>query len=152
MSSRSIGFSGQPNPRGAIERAGYLHVAEPSEATRSQMVFVVHGRNTSARLAIFEFLRSIGLCPIEWHQAIAATGKASPYISEVVDAGIQAARPLMKLSHYGPNTRMGRMTPMSVLDSSHDPMSYSKRVLLSAALPIASSWPNSGTCGTSATC
>jgi predicted nucleotide-binding protein len=97
VSSPSIGFVGQPSPRDTSERAGYLQLAEPSEATRSQLVFVVHGRNVSARLAIFEFLRSIDLCPIEWHQAIAATGKASPYISEVVDAGIEAAQAVVVL-------------------------------------------------------
>jgi hypothetical protein len=40
---------------------------------------VVHGRNGAARGAVFAFLRSIGLTPIEWHDALVATGKASPY-------------------------------------------------------------------------
>ena len=42
----------------------------------SERVFVVHGRNAEARNAMFTFLRSIGLKPIEWDQAIALTGKA----------------------------------------------------------------------------
>lgn len=55
---------------------------------RQRKVFVVHGRNGSARAAVFAFLRSIGLAPIEWHEALVATGKASPYVGEVVDAAL----------------------------------------------------------------
>ena len=64
---------------------------------RQRRVFVVHGRNSTARLAIFEFLRSIGLSPIEWHQAVAATRKANPYIGEVVDAALEAAQAVVVL-------------------------------------------------------
>lgn len=96
MPSRPAGFPGQPGPPSA-GRSDHLHVAELPEASRAKLVFVVHGRNSSARLAIFEFLRSIGLSPIEWHQAIAATGKASPYIGEVVDAALEAAQAVVVL-------------------------------------------------------
>lgn len=97
MPLRPAGFAGQPGPRGITGRADCLHLAGPPEASRSQLVFVVHGRNRPARLAVFEFLRSIGLNPIEWHQAVAATGKASPYISEVVDAALEAAQAVVVL-------------------------------------------------------
>ncbi|WP_290471296.1 hypothetical protein [Leifsonia sp. 71-9] len=40
-----------------------------------EKVFVVHGRNAAARDSMFTFLRSLGLKPIEWDQAIALTGK-----------------------------------------------------------------------------
>jgi predicted nucleotide-binding protein len=60
-------------------------------------VFVVHGRNSAARLAMFAFLRSIGLAPIEWSQALAATGKASPYIGEAVDAALATAQAVVVL-------------------------------------------------------
>lgn len=36
-------------------------------------VFVIHGRNESARKGLFDFLRSIGLDPIEWSEAIRLT-------------------------------------------------------------------------------
>jgi hypothetical protein len=45
---------------------------------------VVYGRNAAARVAVFTFLRSIGLTPMEWSQAVAATGQGSPYIGEVI--------------------------------------------------------------------
>ena len=97
MPSRPVGLPEQAGLPDASGRADHLHVAEPPEASRSQWVFVVHGRNDTARIAIFEFLRSIGLSPIEWHQATAATGKASPYIGEVVDAALEAAQAVVVL-------------------------------------------------------
>ncbi|MGW0806258.1 TIR domain-containing protein [Nonomuraea sp. NPDC002799] len=60
-------------------------------------VFVIHGRNEPARRALFEFLRSIGLTPIEWSQAISMTGNASPYIGEVLDAAFSAAQAVVVL-------------------------------------------------------
>ena len=36
-------------------------------------VLVVHGRNEDLRRSMFEFLRSIGLNPIEWSMAVAMT-------------------------------------------------------------------------------
>src|ERR1700722_8918406 len=97
MPSRPVDFPVQPGPLDTTGRGDHLHVAESPAAWRAQMVFVVHGRNTPAPLSIFEFLRSIGLSPIEWHQAIAATGKASPYIGEIVDAALEAAQAVVVL-------------------------------------------------------
>jgi len=54
----------------------------------SNKVFVVHGRNEKARDAMFQFLRSIKLEPQEWPKLVKATGKASPYIGEVLDNAI----------------------------------------------------------------
>lgn len=65
--------------------------ADPSK------VFVIHGRNDDARSGIFAFLRSIGLRPIEWEQAIAMTGSGSPYIGEVLDAVFEAAQAVVVL-------------------------------------------------------
>lgn len=60
-------------------------------------VFVVHGRNDDARRAMFEFLRSIDLKPIEWERAVELTGKASPYIGEVLDVAFGHARAVVVL-------------------------------------------------------
>lgn len=60
-------------------------------------VFVIHGRNEPARRGLFDFLRSIGLEPIEWSQALAMTGQASPYIGDVLDAAFNAAQAIVVL-------------------------------------------------------
>ncbi|HUU87941.1 MAG TPA: nucleotide-binding protein [Candidatus Glassbacteria bacterium] len=60
--------------------------------TRSQDVFVIHGRNTSLRDSMFDFLRAIGLRPIEWIEAVNATGSASPYVGEVLDVAFDRAQ------------------------------------------------------------
>lgn len=60
-------------------------------------VFVIHGRNNAARSGLFQFLRSIGLKPLEWSKAIAQTGKGSPYIGEVLDAAFGSAQAIIVL-------------------------------------------------------
>jgi predicted nucleotide-binding protein len=49
-------------------------------------VFVVHGRNTKARDAVFTFLRALDLNPIEWEKARSLTRKPNPYVGEILDA------------------------------------------------------------------
>jgi hypothetical protein len=65
--------------------------------THPKDVFVVHGRNDAARKAMFDFLRSIGLNPIEWSTALAATGSASPYIGQVLDNAFNMAQAIVVL-------------------------------------------------------
>lgn len=62
-----------------------------------RQIFVIDGRNEPARGALFTFLRSIGLQPIEWSQAIGMTNKASPYIGEILDAAFSAAQAVVVL-------------------------------------------------------
>lgn len=63
----------------------------------NKAVFVVHGRNNEIRKDMFEFLRSIGLHPIEWSQAVIATGNPTPYIGEVLDAAFSRAQAVVVL-------------------------------------------------------
>lgn len=60
-------------------------------------VFVIHGRNEAARRGVFEFLRAIGLQPIEWEQAIEIAGGGSPYIGQVLDAVFDEAQAVVVL-------------------------------------------------------
>jgi len=60
-------------------------------------VFVVHGRDEALRNSMFDFLRAIGLQPLEWSQAIEATGEASPYIGQVLDAAFSIAQAVVIL-------------------------------------------------------
>ncbi len=64
----------------------------PSGGTK---VFVVHGRDVRLRDGMFTFLRSIGLEPIEWAQAVALTGKASPYIGQILETAFANAQAIV---------------------------------------------------------
>ena len=64
---------------------------------RKSKIFVVHGRNATARDGMFSFLRALGLQPIEWDQAIQLTGKGSPYIGEILDAALTDAQAIVVL-------------------------------------------------------
>lgn len=69
--------------------------AEPVKDGRT--VMVVHGRNLRARDAMFEFLRALGLRPIEWEQAVAETGVGSPHNLDAVRAAMDAGQAVVVL-------------------------------------------------------
>jgi len=60
-------------------------------------IFVVHGRNEPIRKSMFDFLRSIGLKPIEWEVAIKMTRKTNPYIGEILDTAFNRAQAILVL-------------------------------------------------------
>jgi predicted nucleotide-binding protein len=71
------------------------HLTAPSPRSLSESnqrnVFLVHGQRHEAVEAMRQFLTSLDLKPIEWEQAVQATGKASPFIAEILDAGFSMA-------------------------------------------------------------
>jgi len=62
-----------------------------------RQVFVVHGRDTAARGALFAFLRSIGLEPIEWAKAVQMSGEATPHIGTILNTAFEAASAVVVL-------------------------------------------------------
>jgi len=60
-------------------------------------VFVIHGRNAKANEAVFAFLRSLDLNPIEWSEARSMTKKGSPYIGEILDSAFSNAQAIVVL-------------------------------------------------------
>ncbi|MDX6439228.1 MAG: hypothetical protein QOF45_1811 [Gaiellaceae bacterium] len=46
---------------------------------------------------MFAFLRSLGLRPLEWSQAVSRTGSATPYVGEILDAAFDGARAVIVL-------------------------------------------------------
>ena len=70
---------------------------QPRPARDAREVFVVHGRNDTAREATFAFLRSIDLIPLEWNVAREDTGKPSPYIGEILQAAFSRAHAVVVL-------------------------------------------------------
>lgn len=69
---------------------------QKSKAIPNQ-VFVVHGRDMVAKAALFEFLRAVGIKPIEWMSAIAMSKKAAPYVGDILTAAFQQARAVVVL-------------------------------------------------------
>lgn len=71
--------------------------AVPVAGPDPRSVFVVHGRNRQARDAMFTFLRALGLQPIEWNEAVQATGRPTPYVGEVLDVAFARAQTVVVL-------------------------------------------------------
>ena len=65
--------------------------------TDKKKVFIVHGRNGIANDALFQFLRSISLNPIEWSQAVHLTGKTAPFIGKVLNEAFSNAQAVVIL-------------------------------------------------------
>ena len=85
--------------RGALATRRLDELVEPADVTPPAVpsadrksVWVVHGRNLEARAAMFGFLRSVGLKPLEWSQASSATGSGSPYVGQVLDTAFAQAQ------------------------------------------------------------
>ena len=79
------------------EEQGTRRQSQDLNKGNSSVVFVVHGRNIKARNAMFGFLRAIGLHPLEWSEAVSKTGKATPYVGEVLDVAFSGARAIVVL-------------------------------------------------------
>ncbi|MCG3138139.1 MAG: hypothetical protein HJJLKODD_01999 [Phycisphaerae bacterium] len=82
-------------PRPTTKTAGKTG-KKPGKKVPNQ-VFVVHGRDGVAKDAMFAFLRSVGVKPIEWSQAVRMTNKPTPYIGEILDAAFSNARAVVVL-------------------------------------------------------
>ena len=84
-------------PPGSEVESTSQQVRELRPPPDTREVFVVHGRNDDSRNAIFEFLRALDLRPLEWSEAVQATGRASPHISEILDAAFSRAHAIVVL-------------------------------------------------------
>jgi predicted nucleotide-binding protein len=83
--------------RGATTDRSKSKRAVKAQQRRGTTVFVVHGRDLVARDAVFTFVRSIGLQPLEWTQALRLTRKGSPYVGEILDAAFREAAAIVVL-------------------------------------------------------
>jgi predicted nucleotide-binding protein len=70
-------------------------MALATSSEKSRNVVVVHGRDTVLRDSMFQLLRSLGLAPIEWSEAVRRTGRGAPYTGEVVDVLFQDAQAIV---------------------------------------------------------
>jgi predicted nucleotide-binding protein len=69
----------------------------PPDPAKARRVWVVHGRDQRLRTGLFEFLRSIGLEPIEFGQARLLTKKPMPYVGEILEVAFQHAQAVVVL-------------------------------------------------------
>jgi len=76
---------------------GLSVIGRATTTSNQRDVFVIHGRDERLRAGLFEFLRSIGLNPMEWTQLIDLTDKAAPYVGEVLDAAFLRAQAVVVL-------------------------------------------------------
>ena len=65
--------------------------------SNSRNVFVVHGRSLRARDAMFEFLKALGLNPMDWNQAIRSTGRTIVHISDILTSAFSEAQAIVVL-------------------------------------------------------
>jgi predicted nucleotide-binding protein len=72
-------------PRPAIRRTEKGHKAKK---TKGNSVFVVHGRDAALRKSMFEFLRSLGLNPMEWEQAVDQAKGNNPDIGNIIETAM----------------------------------------------------------------
>lgn len=74
-----------------------VKLLEKEVENKSITVFVIHGRNKKIKDGLFDFLRAIGLKPIEWMKAMEMTGKTSPYIGEILECAFKNAQAVIML-------------------------------------------------------
>lgn len=64
---------------------------------RGNTVFVVHGRNSKIRSAMFSFLKSLGLVPLEWTEIIRKSKQGSPYVGTLLEKAFSDAAAIVVL-------------------------------------------------------
>jgi len=60
-------------------------------------VFVIHGRDEKLRTDFFQFLRAVGLKPLEWSMAITLTENGSPFIGDVLETAFNNVQAIVVL-------------------------------------------------------
>jgi len=106
---RSVVTPPEPVPGGA---KGHARLRKRRKGApprrRGTSVFVVHGRNENARNSMFQFLRALGLQPIEWNQAIRMTGEPTPYIGTILETAFREAAAVVVLLTPDDEARLGK--------------------------------------------
>lgn len=67
------------------------------QKTKSNSVFVVHGRDEALRKSMFEFLRALGLNPMEWSHAVESARGTNPYIGDIINGAMEKVEAVVVL-------------------------------------------------------
>lgn len=70
---------------GSVDAGPVLDQRSAGQAAKARNVVVIYGRDERLRKEFFNFLRALKLSPIEWEEAVKATGRGTPYVGEVLD-------------------------------------------------------------------
>lgn len=90
--------NGKPDPSSVTPRNTTSASASKKLSKKPpNQVFVVHGRDRVAKDAIFTFLRTVGVKPIEWNSALAMTKSAAPYVGDILEKAFAQARAVVVL-------------------------------------------------------
>ncbi|RJO61704.1 hypothetical protein C4544_02010 [candidate division WS5 bacterium] len=71
---------------------------------KGKCIFVVHGRNIKLRKAMFDFLKAIGLEPMDWDTLRKLTGQGAPTTLDVVRTGMSKAYAILVI--WSPEERV----------------------------------------------
>jgi len=83
--------------RPQVEERRGAAAAPQKEDGKARKVFVVYGRDERLRNSLFQFLRALGLEPLEWNQLVKLTGKGSPYVGDVLKCGFENVQAIVVL-------------------------------------------------------
>jgi predicted nucleotide-binding protein len=78
----------RPTPAGAARSRWKKGKTARRSRAKDNSVFVVHGRNEALRKSMFDFLRALGLNPMEWSKALLEAKGANPHIEAVLEAAM----------------------------------------------------------------
>lgn len=89
---RFLGFEPSEQSLAAVQATSNLRLLAEHELSRRMeernRVFVVHGRNSTLRTGMFEFLRALRLEPIEWGHAVDLSKDPASYVKHILDAAL----------------------------------------------------------------
>jgi len=73
-------------------------------AANRKAVMVIYGHDDEANDALFDWLRRIGLQPLEWNQLVNASGDASPFIGQVLEQALKQVQAVV--AFFTPDERV----------------------------------------------
>jgi predicted nucleotide-binding protein len=79
------------------KKAGKLKKVSKVTKAKDNSVFVVHGRNDGLRKSMFEFLRALGLKPLEWEKALLMAKGVNPHIDDILDTAMAKVQAVVVL-------------------------------------------------------
>jgi len=86
-----------PGPQPAAASSSKEIVTEDGVANKvaNKKVMVIYGHGDEANRALFNWLRAIGLEPLEWGHLVQLSGEASPYIGDVLERAFKSAQAVL---------------------------------------------------------